>query len=280
MLGSEVEKALRVRNLKFTATDKDVDICDVHRLFDFAKNNRPEWIVNCSAYTQVDRAEDESAIAYKINADGVKNIAQVTRELGAKLIHISTDYVFDGAKTSEYFETDNACPIGVYGQSKLSGENNITETISRYFIIRTAWLYGISGSNFVKTMLKLFKERDEVKVVNDQYGSPTYAYDLADFICTILSNDENCLDNKYGVYNFTNEGCTNWYEFACKIYELARAKGILEKEVMLIPISTADYPTKAKRPLNSYLSKEKVKKQFGFDIRSWPLALEDCLNKV
>lgn len=274
MLGSEVERVLKNLKLTCIGTDKEVDIRNIDRLFDFAKNHKPDWIINCSAYTQVDKAEDEEELAFGINSDGVLNVTKVAKKYGAKLIHISTDYVFDGTKIGPYLESDATNPIGVYGKSKLCSEQNVINNHDKYFIIRTAWLYGFNGNNFVNTMLKLLKEKDEIKVVDDQYGSPTYAEDLARFVAKIVARDLR----DYGVFNFTNEGETNWYQFACEINKQAQIKGLVKRDVRITPIKTTEYPRKAMRPANSYLSKEKVKKVFNYSIRDWREALGDFLS--
>ena len=189
------------------------------------------------------------------------------------MIHFSTDYVFDGEKTEAYTEDDSTNPISVYGKSKLKGEEKIVNTLSKYFIFRLAWLYGLHGTPFVYTMLRLLNEKREINVVKDQWGSPTYTKDVADFIIRIISNDSN----KYSIYNFTNEGRTNWYEFTIEIYSLAKKYHLIDKPVKINAIGTKDYPTKAKRPMNSYMSKEKIKKTFKIDIRSWQEALEEYI---
>lgn len=276
MLGTEVHRRLQARKLEHVATDLDVDITDGQSVNDFSGPLALSWIVNCSAYTAVDRAEDEPERAFRINADGVGNLASAARQKGARLLHISTDYVFDGKKAGAYLETDSPNPSGVYGRSKLQGELHVRENIDRHVILRTAWLYGPAGANFVRTMLRLFQERDEVKVVADQWGSPTLAGDLADAILTILNRETV----QYGTYHFTNDGRTNWFEFASLIRELAGKHHLVDREVRLVPIKTEEYPTKALRPANSYLSKEKIKAVFGIPVRPWQKALESFMNDM
>ncbi|MFH1654830.1 MAG: dTDP-4-dehydrorhamnose reductase [Pseudomonadota bacterium] len=276
MLGSDVERLLTSRKLNFVVSDKEVDICNADQLKKFIEAKKINWIINCSAYTAVDRAEGEMELAYKINSDGVLNITNVAREIGAKLIHLSTDYVFDGNKAAEYFENDVPNPLGIYGKSKVQGEKNIRNNFEKHFIIRTAWLYGKNGNNFVCSMIKLFNEKDVVKVVNDQCGSPTFTKDLAKFILNIVVSNSV----KYGIYNFTNDGATTWYEFACKIYEFAKEYGLVENDVSIVPISTKDYPTRAIRPKNSCLSKNKMLDTFGFKNRSWNSALDEFIKSL
>lgn len=275
MLGTDVETLLKNEGMDYIASDQEVDITNLDELQKFVQSKPITWIVNCAAYTAVDKAEDEPELAFKINAEGPHNIAIIAKQMGAKLIHISTDYVFDGTKEDAYTETDTPNPLGVYGASKLLGESNIKKTLNEYFILRTAWLYGKHGNNFVYTMLRLFKERDEIRVVDDQYGSPTYAPDLAVAILAILHFNSDA----YGIYHFTNEGKTTWYDFACQIYNTSKQQGILTKDTALLKITTDQYPTKAKRPQNSYLSKEKTQKAFNIDVRHWQKGLNDFFRE-
>jgi len=278
MLGQEVEKLFKRKRLSYLASDKEVDITDYPILQEWTKNIKLAWIINCSGYTEVDKAEKEIEKAFLINRDGVRNISKIATEKQAKLIHLSTDYVFNGGKDIplSYTEDDKTEPINIYGESKLAGEREIKETFEKYFIIRTAWLYGRGGKNFVSTMLKLFKEKEEIKVVSDQWGSPTYTVDLAEIILRIINHDSN----KFGIYHFTNEGVTNWYEFVREIYRKSKKLGIIDpnKEVEIRAIETEEYPTPAQRPKCSLLSKEKIKRELNLEIRNWEDALEDFLN--
>ncbi|MCU0846294.1 MAG: dTDP-4-dehydrorhamnose reductase [Spirochaetes bacterium] len=276
MLGTDIENGLIDNYIDFIATDKEIDIADDDALRKYIKDYYIDWIINCSAYTAVDKAEDERDLAFKVNAEGVLNIARIAKEKNASLIHISTDYVFSGEKDGEYKEKDAAGPKSVYGLSKLQGEKNVMDMLDRYYIFRVSWLFGVHGNNFVYTMLRLFKERDELKVVSDQYGSPTYSRDLADLIISIVKNNVK----NFGLYHFTNEGRTNWHEFAAAIYSRAKKNRLTEREVAILPITTAEYPTRAERPKNSYLSKDKVKKKLGIKIRSWQDALDDFFKKM
>ena len=276
MLGMAVDRRLQSQKLEHVATDLDLDITDGRRVQAFANPLDLSWIINCSAYTAVDRAEDEPEQTFRINAEGVRNLALTARRKEARLLHISTDYVFDGRKEGAYLETDTPNPMGVYGSSKLQGEIYICENIASHVILRTAWLYGHDGNNFVRTMLRLFREQDEVMVVEDQWGSPTLADDLADIILHIITREKS----HYGIFNFTNEGRTNWFEFAAMILELARKYHIVDRELQLIPIKTNQYPTKALRPANSYLSKEKIKQVCKIPVRSWQEALESFMSDL
>jgi len=276
MLGSEVEFLLIRQKKNYITTDMEVDITDMGQLKGFTADKPVSWIINCAAYTAVDKAEDEPALAFKINAEGPLNVAQIAIKKNAKLIHISTDYVFDGAKEGAYLETDFPNPINMYGKSKLKGEKNITETTKAYFIIRTAWLYGKNGNNFVRTMLRLFKEKSEINVVADQWGSPTYAYDLAEAIIRII--EVNPVTS--GLYNFTNEGRINWHQFATEIYNLARIEGLTGRSVRLLPVETSQYPTKVKRPVNSFLSKEKILRDFDISLKPWKESLARFMSTL
>jgi dTDP-4-dehydrorhamnose reductase len=280
MLGNDVEKLLKERELTYCASDKEIDITDYKALEKFGKDRKIKWAINCAGYTKVDKAEEEIDEAFRINKDGVRNIALFSAKRQIRLIHISTDYVFDGRQEASfvYSEDDKTNPINIYGKSKLAGEEEIKKILEEYFIIRTAWLYGIKGNNFVYTMLRLFKERDMVKVVGDQWGSPTYTTDLAGAILKIIEDDSA----SYGIYHFTNEGVANWYEFALTIYDKAKRLGLIEgnKKIVIKPIKTEDYPTAAKRPRCSVLSKEKTKKEFNLKIRNWDKALEDFLSTL
>ena len=280
MLGNDVEKLLKERGLTYWGSDKEVDISDYKVLEKFGKDKKIKWVINCAGYTKVDKAEEEIDEAFRINKDGVRNIALFSAKKQIRLIHISTDYVFNGRqeRTAAYREDDKNNPINIYGKSKLAGEEEIKEILDEYFIIRTAWLYGLKGNNFVYTMLRLFKERDLVKVVGDQWGSPTYTVDLAKAILKIIEDDSV----NYDIYHFTNEGVTNWYEFARAIYKKAKRLGLIEgnKKIKIELIKTEDYPTTARRPKYSVLSKEKIKKEFNLKIREWDKALEDFISTL
>ncbi|MBA7587126.1 dTDP-4-dehydrorhamnose reductase [subsurface metagenome] len=280
MLGNDVEKLLKERGLTYWDSDKEVDISDYKALEKFGKDKKIRWVINCAGYTKVDKAEEEIYQAFRINKDGVRNIALFSAKKQIRLIHISTDYVFDGRQEEErgavaYSEDDKTNPINIYGKSKLAGEEETKKTLEKYFIIRTAWLYGLKGNNFIYTMLRLFKERDVVKVVEDQWGSPTYTVDSAEAILKTIEDDSV----SYGIYHFTNESTTNWYEFARAIYKKAKRLGLVKdnKKVEIQPIKTEDYPTAARRPRCSVLSKEKIKREFTLKIRDWDKALEDFL---
>ncbi len=270
MLGSDLESVLRSYNYNFIVSDKEVDITNLTELKSFTRSKNITWIINCAAYTAVDRAEDETDLCYRINADGPENIGIVAKQLNAKVIHMSTDYVFDGTKNIPYTEEDPVNPLNVYGKSKAEGEKRLMATNPQSVIIRTAWLYGKNGNNFVYTMLRLMKERDEINVVNDQFGNPTWSMDLTMVIKKIIDTAVNAS----GIYNYTNEGMTNWFEFANKIYEFGRELGILYKDCKINPVGTDQYPVIAKRPVYSVLSKNKIKKIFNLEIPLWDKSLK------
>ena len=252
----------------FYFTDVDtLDICDKSALSDFIRSRNIGIIINCAAYTAVDRAEDEPALCARINTDAVRIIGELAEEVDARVIHISTDYVFDGSGLRPYLETDATGPLSVYGKTKLAGEQALLATCKNSIIIRTAWLYSETGTNFVKTMLRLGKERKSVNIVDDQYGTPTYAVDLAEAIKTILTA------NRFtpGVYHYTNEGECTWYDFAVKIFELSGSHCIAN------PVTTAEYPARALRPAYSVLDKTKIKETFAIQIPAWEASLSKCL---
>tara|TARA_R110000868_G_scaffold82956_10_gene234157 strand:+ start:54316 stop:55182 length:867 start_codon:yes stop_codon:yes gene_type:complete len=229
-----------------------------------------DYCINCAAYTAVDKAESDSENAYLVNAEAVKYLAEACEKTGTTLIHISTDFVFDGAKKTPYTEVDQPNPINVYGASKVKGEKHVKEILEKYFIIRTSWVYSEHGNNFVKTMLRLANEKSEINVVNDQIGSPTYAGDLAEIIMKIISQEIK----SYGTYHFSNEGVTNWFDFAKAIFEI---KGV---HIRVNPIASGAYPTLAIRPCSSLIDKTKIATQLNMEIPYWRIRLKDCLSKI
>ena len=256
------------KGLHFIYTDyQELDICNLKQVDKFFKTNQKiDYCINCAAYTAVDKAESDAEKAFEINANGAKNLALVCDEQGAVLIHISTDFVFDGDKTEPYIETDTPKPISVYGASKLKGEVEIQKTLKKHFIIRTSWLYSEHGTNFMKTMLRLAETRDEISVVSDQIGTPTYAGDLADVILKIISSK----NTNFGLYHYSNEGQTSWYGFAKAIFEGSNLK------IKTTPIKTEAYPTPAKRPVYSVMDKTKITSIMGLETRNW----QDSLKKT
>lgn len=257
--------------LNFLFVDKQqMDITNIIQISEFFKTHKVDWCINCAAYTAVDQAENHKEEAYQINVLGTRNIAQLCQEYDAKLIHISTDFVFDGLKTSPYTERDATNPINFYGETKLKGELEVKAHCASHFIIRTSWLYSEFGHNFMKTMLRLASERDILRVVNDQIGSPTYALDLAEALLHIIQKDKN----HYGVFHYSNQGQISWFEFAKTIFELANHHIVLEQ------ILTKDYPTLATRPLYSVLDTSKISEAFNLEIPFWKDGLVTALSKV
>jgi dTDP-4-dehydrorhamnose reductase len=230
----------------------------------------PAYAINCAAYTAVDNAEDDIETAFKINKTGVENISRHCLQNDTTLIHISTDFVFKGDKSTPRNEDDPTEPIGVYGQTKLEGEKAVQSILRKYFIIRTGWLYSEFGNNFVKTMLRLATERKELKIIADQAGTPTYAVDLATCILHIIESK----NESYGVFHYGNEGIASWYDFSKAIFEMS---GLA---VIVLPIKTEEYKTKAQRPAYSVLDKTKIKKTFGIEIPYWRDSLVNCIGKL
>lgn len=229
---------------------------------------KPNFCINTAAYTAVDKAESEPQKAHLINVIGPTNLAEICKEHEVVLIHISTDFVFDGNQTKPYTEMDTPNPTSVYGQTKLDGEKAIQEILKQHFIIRTSWVYSQFGNNFMKTMLRLASERDSLSVVNDQIGTPTNAVDLAEVLIKIVSSNHQFLTSNFGIYNFSNEGYCSWYDFAKKIFEINNIK------IDLRPIPTSSYPTPAKRPIQSVLDKTKIKSVFCVIIDCWDESLK------
>ena len=267
MLAKAVREEFKENELICTDVN-DLDITDLDAVKKYVSNIKPDMIINCAAYTAVDKAEENEELVYKINAIGPKNLAIASKENDAILVHISTDYVFGGNKpvTEDYSEDDEKNPEAVYGTTKLAGEKFIEENCTKYYIFRTAWLYG-EGHNFVRTMLNLAKDRDEVKVVNDQHGSPTYAVDLASIM------HQAVIEKKipYGVYNSTNLGYTTWYEFTKMIFELENVN------CKVTPVTSEEFASPAKRPKNSQMSKDKLLK-YGIKISTYEDALKRYLK--
>tara|TARA_Y100000385_G_scaffold118453_1_gene123297 strand:+ start:394 stop:1272 length:879 start_codon:yes stop_codon:yes gene_type:complete len=258
------------KNLNFIYTDyQELDICDLKQVNTFFKSDQKiDYCINCAAYTAVDKAESEADKAFEINATGVKNLAIACQKFDVVLIHISTDFVFDGQKKEPYIETDVANPVSVYGASKLQGEVEIKQILEKYFILRTSWLYSEHGNNFMKTMFRLAETRNEISVVSDQIGTPTYGGDLAKVILTTI----NSKSTNFGLYHYSNEGETSWYDFAKAIFEASNLK------IKTNPIKTAVYPTAAKRPAYSVLDNTKIKKTLGIQAPFWSESLQKAIK--
>ncbi len=262
-LGYDVLNELARRNIPAVGVDIDeMDITDGASVERVLREAAPDAVIHCAAYTAVDAAEDNEALCRRVNAEGTRNIASVCKALDMKMLYISTDYVFGGEGDRPWEPEDEREPRSVYGQTKYEGELAVQELLDKYFIVRIAWVFGINGKNFVKTMLKLAENHDTIRVVNDQFGSPTYTFDLARLLVDMV------LTEKYGIYHATNEGSCSWYEFACAVFKEA---GVA---VNVVPVSTAEYGAKAKRPANSRMNKDKLTRM-GFDrLPPWQDALK------
>jgi dTDP-4-dehydrorhamnose reductase len=274
-LGNElrlvVEEKDKVNNYFFTDVE-ELDITNKSDVSKFLHANNIDVVVNCAAYTNVDKAEDEKEIADLINHIGVKNLAESCKERDGFMIHISTDYVFDGTKNTPYTETDKTKPLGVYGETKLRGENAIINSGCEYVIIRTSWLYSSFGNNFLKTMQRLTAEKESIKVVFDQVGTPTYAGDLANVIYTIIQRDEDDIKNQ--IYHYSNEGVCSWYDFAVAINEISG------NNCNVLPCHSNEFPSKVTRPSHSVLDKSKFKNALGIEIPYWRVSMLTCIKTL
>ena len=261
MLGTEIARQFKENNIEYTGTDIDVDITNPEALDKFASSlNNLQYIINCSAYTAVDKAESDIELATKLNVNGPENIAAVAKKYGAKMIHISTDYVFDGTGNTPRTEDMPVAPIGVYGVTKADCEKAVAATTTESSILRTAWLYGWAGKNFVYTMIRAMNTHDAVKVINDQKGTPTFAGDLAGVIIKIIQKN----NVPYGIYHCTDLGEITWWDFTNEIKRQGIEKGwVTNKDCVVNPCATEEYPTPAKRPAYSVLSKDKIQKTLG-----------------
>lgn len=276
-LGSELRELAKLYayTFEFVFTDiAELNLLDEAATRSFFAKYSFEYIINCAAYTAVDKAETEQDICMKVNADAVSVLASVAKSQGSRLIHISTDYVFDGEFNQPIDESAKPNPLSVYGVTKLDGEKKVLETLDNAYILRTAWVYSTFGKNFVKTIGGLAKQRQELTVVADQFGSPTYARDLAAAIMTIINSIENKTVDQPGIYHYSNEGAITWYDFAMFI------KDHYGYNCNIKPIKTSEYKTAAIRPKFSVLDKTKFKNTFGVDVPHWSHSLKECLNKL
>jgi dTDP-4-dehydrorhamnose reductase len=250
--------------------ENEADILNMTALGKVFENYKPSWCINCAAYTAVDRAEDDIDLARKINKTGAENLSRLCLEYNSVLIHTSTDFVFKGDKPTPLMENDPAEPENIYGLTKLEGELEVTKLLEKYFILRTSWLYSEYGNNFVKTMLRLGAERDELKVIADQTGTPTYAMDLAACILEIITAGSKA----YGTYHYSNEGVASWYDFAKAIFDISETK------IKVLPIRSSEYSSRAVRPAYSVMDKIKIKQTFNIEIPYWRDSLITCINKL
>ncbi|WP_288192995.1 dTDP-4-dehydrorhamnose reductase [uncultured Methanobrevibacter sp.] len=265
MLGTDLREVLKGEDLIVT-NHESLDITDRNQVMEKIKEYKPEIVINCAAMTDVDGCETKKDLAYKLNAEGPENLALACREIDATLAHISTDYVFKGNNNRPLIEDDELGPISIYGKSKLKGEENVENILDKYFIIRTAWLYGKNGPNFIEKMLELAKTHDTLTVVNDQKGSPTFTKDLSKGIYELIKS------NKYGTYHLTNSGSTTWYEFAKLIFEKKKI------DINVIPVTSEEFAAHAPRPHYSVLSHDKWKNNGFEELRNYEDALDEYLN--
>ncbi|MDR1259507.1 MAG: dTDP-4-dehydrorhamnose reductase [Tannerellaceae bacterium] len=278
-LGRTLQQYVKARGgrgeLRYLFTDVDtLDICSKDDLTAYVQaHGDVSYLINCAAYTAVDKAEDNETACLRLNSEAVRNIGEVAAASGFRVIHISTDYVFDGTNSMPYVETDYTCPVSVYGRSKQMGEMMLRAVCPESLIIRTSWLYSWFGNNFVSTMLRLGRENKEIRVVFDQVGAPTWAGDLAGAIFSVIER-AGADGFRPGIYHYSDEGVCSWYDFALKIFQIA---GI---DCRVIPIDTKDYPTRASRPQYSVLNKKKIKQTYGLTIPHWEESLRFCLKKL
>jgi len=280
-LGRDLAPLLEMAGHEVTSpASKELNIADAGSVASFVSDLRPEVIINSAAYTKVDLAETEATKAEEVNVVGPENLARAAVECGAALVHVSTDFVFDGEKPRPYIEQDATAPLGVYGRTKLAGEGAIRRSLERHVIVRTSWLYGSGGSgNFVKTILRLAAEREHLKVVYDQVGSPTWTTDLARAVVSVVGSVGN-KDECWGLYHYSNEGVASWYDFAVAIVEDAAKAGFDIRCNMVEPILASQWPTPAKRPPYSVLDKAKIKQAFSLTIPHWRVSLRAMLNEL
>lgn len=271
-LGHCLKKVAEERQLEgmIYPDEKEANILDKALLEQLFVREKPDFVINCAAYTAVDKAEDEVELCRKVNAEGAENVALACAAHGAALVHVSTDFIFKGDVTGVLSEDDLADPVNIYGVTKLEGEAAVIAALDRHFILRTSWLYSEYGNNFVKTMLRLGKERDELGVIVDQVGTPTYAIDLAGAILDILQSGQA----HYGVYHYSNEGVASWFDFARAVFDISNA------QVKLKPVKTSEYVTKAVRPAYSVMDKSKIKTTFGIHVPYWRESLEVCIGRL
>jgi dTDP-4-dehydrorhamnose reductase len=277
MLGKEVAIALEREGLEYIGTDTDVDFTSFDTVKEFCRIHQPEWIINCAAYTAVDRAERESEKAHILNVEGPRNMAVCAEETCSRLIHVSTDYVFGNHGLSRPLEEEDPVdPESVYGKTKWEGEEAVRKELDEHFIVRISWLYGRSGKNFVYTMLKLMGEKEKIKVVNDQWGSPTWAFDVAQLFLHLIRTDSKA----YGTFHYSGEGYNTWYDFSLEIQKQALELGLLETQCSIEACDSKEFPTDAKRPSWSVFSKQKIKAKLDIHIPKWQKSLRKFLEQL
>lgn len=279
-LGRAMALRLKADDMFYRGVDlPEVDVTNPEVVYDLMTDEKPDWVINASAYTQVDRAETERDRAFGVNRDGAGIIAKACQRFNASMIHISTDYVFDGEKKNPYRADDKTAPLGIYGLSKFAGEEVIRQSLHEHIIIRTSWLYGVHGLNFVKTMVRLGEEREVIRVVNDQFGCPTYADDLAEALASVVQTSTLNVNALWGTYHYCGMGVTSWHGFAVEIFRcIQKIKTMKVKEIQ--PIKTFEYPTPARRPKYSILDCSKIEEKMMIKAKPWQKSLESMINAV
>lgn len=277
-VGSEVVRLGISEGYEIDAVDyEDLDISNNSQVAGYFQKNHPDIVINAAAYTAVDKAEEEELLAYSINRDGAGHLASACAKLKIPLIHISTDYVFDGLKNAAYLETDLPAPQGVYGASKFEGEKLVAQ-LEKHIILRVAWVFGKQGHNFVKTMLRLGESRDELKIVDDQIGGPTWSVDIAQTLISLVKHYQQNSSPEWGTYHFTGQPELTWYRFSKEIFNQAKRFGVLKKIPFILPIKSEEYPTAAVRPQNSALNCQKIKRVFDIKQPDWHTGLEQVVK--
>ena len=280
-VGKELTQIANEKGFDVVAASRaDLDITQAQSVENYITQCQPDIVINAAAFTAVDKAESEQDLAFAINRDGAKNIAGACKKQNIPLLHISTDYVFDGTKSESYSEDDTVSPLGVYGESKWQGEEAIRQGLSNYIILRVAWVFGAQGNNFVKTMLRLGHDRDELNVVADQFGGPSPAKNIAQTLIDLVEQYQKNNNLAWGTYHYCGNQKTTWYDFAKEIFKQAFELKLLNKEVKVNPITTAEYPTAAKRPENSMLNCSKLRSTFGIEMPEWKKALKQVLMEL
>ena len=280
-VGKELVSIANQRGFDVIAAGQtELDITQLKKIESYVEVHQPDIVINAAAYTAVNKAEEEQDITYAINRDGAANLAAVSKEKNIPLLHISTDYVFDGTKSEAYSENDAVSPLGIYGISKWQGEETIRQTLPEHIILRVAWVFGEQGNNFVKTMLRLAKDRDELSVVEDQFGGPSPSKDIAKTLIILAEQYQKEKTLEWGTYHYCGDEKVSWCGFAKEILKQAKEQGLIEKDIKVNAITTAEYQDPTKRPANSVLDCEKIKNTFGIEMPSWKESLNQVLTEL
>ena len=280
-VGKELVSIANQRGFDVIAAGQtELDITQLKNIESYVEVHQPDLVINAAAYTAVNKAEEEQDITYAINRDGTANLAAVSKEKNIPLLHISTDYVFDGTKSEAYSENDAVSPLGIYGISKWQGEETIRQTLPEHIILRVAWVFGAQGNNFVKTMLRLAKDRDELSVIEDQFGGPSPAKDIAKTLIILAEQYQKEKTLEWGAYHYCGDEKVSWCGFAKEILKQAKEQGLIEKDIKVNAITTAEYQDPTKRPANSMLDCEKIKNTFGIEMPSWKESLNQVLTEL